>query len=83
MQDLNNNMECCETMNGYSCSDITINECPTENVCHRSFVHNVFHIAPCNTRIINHHIYRHTYVPMYTSCEENVVCNEFQRPSTL
>lgn len=32
---------------------------------------------PCNTRIINHHIYKHTYTPCYTCCEENVVTNEY------
>jgi len=37
------------------------------------------HIKPCNTRIINHHVYRHTFTPSYTSCEENVVENVFDR----
>ena len=29
-----------------------------------------------NTRIINNHIFRHTYQPRYTCCEENVVTNQ-------
>ena len=33
------------------------------------------HIMPCNTKIINHHVYRHTYQPEYTYCEENVCEN--------
>ena len=47
-----------------------------ERVVNRTFVHEVPHICPINTRIINNHIYRHTYQPRYTCCEENVVTNE-------
>lgn len=50
-------------------------ECPQERVIHREIIHNVPHVCPINTRIINHHIYRHTYSPCYTCCEENEVCN--------
>lgn len=57
-----------------------IYECPRENVCHRYLCYEVPHIMPCNTRIINHHIYRHTYRPEYTCCEENVVQNIYDRP---
>ncbi len=52
-----------------------IYECPRERVIHREFVHEVPHVCPVNTRIINHHIYKHTYSPCYTCCEENEVCN--------
>lgn len=52
-----------------------IYECPKERCIHREIVHNVPHIVPINTRIINHHIYRHTYSPCYTCTEENEVCN--------
>ncbi len=50
-------------------------ECPQERVIHREILHEVPHVCPINTRIINHHIYRHTYSPCYTCCEENEVCN--------
>ncbi len=56
-----------------------IQECPQERVCHRYICYEVPHIMPCNTRIINHHIYRHTYTPCFTSCEENVVSNVYDR----
>ena len=56
-----------------------IEECPQERVCHRYMCYEVPHIMPCNTRIINHHVYRHTYTPYYTSCEENVVSNIYDR----
>lgn len=44
-----------------------------ERVVNRTFIHEVPHVCPINTRIINNHIYRHTYQPRYTCCEENVV----------
>lgn len=50
-------------------------ECPQERVIHREIMHEVPHVCPINTRIVNHHIYRHTYSPCYTCCEENEVCN--------
>ena len=54
-----------------------IHECPQERVCHRYICYEVPHIMPCNTKIINHHIYKHTYTPCYTCCEENVVTNDY------
>ena len=53
-------------------------ECPVERVCHRQIVHEVPHVCPVNTRIVNHHIYRHSYSPCYTCCEENEVCNVYE-----
>ena len=47
-----------------------------ERIVNRTFVHEVPHVCPINTIIINNHIYRHTYQPRYTCCEENVVTNE-------
>ena len=35
------------------------------------------HVCPIHTRIINHHIYKHTYRPCYTCSEENV-CSSIQ-----
>ncbi len=52
-----------------------IYECPEERCVHKQIIHEVNHIKPINTRIINHHIYRHTYTPCYTCTEENEVCN--------
>lgn len=64
-------MNCCETV----CPNVC--EMPRERICHRYFCYNVPHIVPCNTRIINHHIYKHTYVPQYTCCEENECSNVY------
>ena len=72
---------CCEDapmmMGGTCCSPIY--ECPQERVVNRYICYEVPHIMPCNTRIINHHVYRHTYRPEYTCCEENVVSNVYDR----
>lgn len=46
-----------------------------ERQVHRTIVHEVPHVCPIRTRIINHHIYKHTYRPEYSCCEENVVSN--------
>lgn len=70
----------CGMMNAMpGCVQSPIYECPQERVCHRYICHEVPHIMPCNTRIINHHVYRHTYTPCFTSCEENVVSNVYDR----
>ena len=63
----------CPTMPGVICPPVY--ECPQERCIHKQIVHEVPHIMPINTRIINHHIYRHTYSPCYTCTEENEVCN--------
>lgn len=48
-----------------------------ERVVNRTFEHIVPHICPIRTKIVNHHIYKHTYRPAYSCCEENV-CSEIQ-----
>ena len=65
-----------DTMPGVVCPPIY--ECPEERVCHRYICHEVPHIKPCNTRIINHHVYRHTFTPCYTCCEENEFSNVYE-----
>lgn len=46
-----------------------------ERIVNRTFVHEVPHVCPINTRIINNHVYKHTYQPRYTCCEENTCTN--------
>lgn len=67
---------CPEAMPGVVCPPIY--ECPQERCCHRQIVHEVPHIVPINTRIINHHIYRHSFTPCYTCTEENEVTNVYE-----
>ena len=68
------NMACCNTpMEGVTLPPVY--ECPEVRCIHREIVHHVPHVCPINTKIINHHIYKHTYEPCYTCTEENEVCN--------
>lgn len=55
--------------------DKEINQGVQERVINRTFVHEVPHVCPIHTRIINHHVYKHTYRPCYTCSEENVCSN--------
>ena len=48
-----------------------------ERVVNRTIVHEVPHVCPIQTRIVNHHVFKHTYQPAYSCCEENV-CSEVQ-----
>ena len=67
---------CCPTKTMDMCQPIM--ECPRERCCHRYICHEVPHVIPCNTRIINHHIYKHTYTPAYSCCEENEYSNVYE-----
>lgn len=59
----------------YGCPMGPIYEAPIERCVQRNICHEVQHICPINTRIINNHIFRHTYTPQYSCCEQNVVTN--------
>lgn len=76
----NTNMNMNSNMMGGTYAGSTMNspivEPGRERVVNRTFVHEVPHVCPINTRIINNHIYRHTYQPRYTCCEENVVTQQ-------
>lgn len=49
---------------------------PTKTHCvEKEFVHDVQHICPIHTHVINKHIYRHNYTPQYTMSEENQIIN--------
>lgn len=60
-------------MGGTTCPVV---ETPRERVVYRNIYHTVPHVCPINTRVVNNHIYKHTYQPRYSCCEENVVTNE-------
>jgi len=46
-----------------------------ERVVHRTILHDVPHVCPQRTKIVNHHVFRHTYRPCHTCCEENTCTN--------
>ncbi len=57
------------------CPPAPIVEPPIERCVKRDLCHEVKHICPIHTRIINNHIVRHTYSPQFTCSEQNVVTN--------
>ena len=82
-QNVNTNMNNQEMMGGYDmgsyCNQSIMSpivEPMKEKCVYRNIVHEVPHVCPINTRVINNHIYKHTYQPRYTCCEENVVTNQ-------
>lgn len=69
---------CCNQQNNWqenSCGCDSIIEQPIEKCIERNICHKVEHVCPIHTRIINNHIYEHTYRPEYTCSEENTVIN--------
>ena len=80
---INNDMNVDVDMMGYNNTmvpqqtmmDNSMNETVQQRVVNRTFVHEVPHTCPIHTRIINHHVYKHTYRPVYTCSEENTVSN--------
>ena len=49
-----------------------IQRCVTRDICH-----DVQHVCPIDTKIVNNHIFRHTFVPCHTCSEANVACHVF------
>lgn len=77
-----NNNFCCQTnmveesfgmQDDCGCGPIV--EAPIERCIERNICHKVEHICPIHTKIINNHIYEHTYRPEYSCSEENIVTN--------
>ncbi len=75
------NRNCCQKNNMFKCGcgerevanqviEPTITKC-----VQKDFYHEVPHICPIHTHVINRHIYNHTYTPQYTCSEENQVVN--------
>lgn len=74
-QNVNDNMNVNDNY-GYGMQSGPIVEAGRERYVQRNIVHEVKHICPINTKIINNHIFRHTYQPHYTCSEENVITNQ-------
>ena len=68
-----------EPMMGGCCRQPQMEQCvmePTITKCiEKEFYHEVPHVCPIHTHVINRHIYNHSYTPQYTCSEENQVCN--------
>lgn len=59
---------------GCGCNEI-ITEPTITNCIEKEFVHEVPHVCPIHTHVINRHIYNHTYTPQYTCSEEEQIIN--------
>lgn len=68
-------------MNMPGCCNPCCNPCCGDQVCYvtdpainkcieREFMHEIKHIQPIHTHIINRNIYTHTFVPQYSCSEE-------------
>ena len=60
------------------CTCPPICECPQNQVCHRVINYEVPHIMPYHTTVVNHHVYNHTYTPVYSYSEVDEVENVYQ-----
>jgi len=45
------------------------------NCVEKEFYHEVPHVCPIHTHVVNKHIYTHTYTPQYSCSEEDVIIN--------
>ena len=74
---------CCPTICTQNCPVDPVYEKPIENCVQKDYIHDVMHIVPIHTNVVNNHIYKHSYVPQYSCSEENITteiydgCNNF------
>lgn len=66
-------MNCCKKNCG--CEQQVITEPVITNCIEKEYVHEVPHVCPIHTHVINRHIYNHTYTPQYTCSEEEQIIN--------
>ncbi|MFA5459520.1 MAG: hypothetical protein ACOXZW_03730 [Bacilli bacterium] len=53
--------------------------CPPQVRCvQRCFVHEVPHTCPIHTQVINQHVCRHTYRPVYTCSQQDQVSHVYE-----
>lgn len=76
------NQNCCNrnmNMFGRNCCQRQMSEQvvePVINKCvEKMYYHEVPHICPIHTHVVNKHVYNHTYTPRYTCSEENQIIN--------
>ena len=66
---------CCDVVSTQCCPTDPVYETPVENCIQKDYIHEVVHICPVHTKVVNNHIYKHTYKPEYTCSEENICTN--------
>ncbi len=65
---------CCRMQPACGCNEPIV-EPAINNCVEREFCHEVKHVCPIHTHVVNKHIYNHTYTPQYTCSEENQIIN--------
>ena len=66
---------CCRRRTCNICCEHPVVE-PAVNKCiEKEFVHEVEHIIPVHTHVVNKHVYNHVYRPEFTCSEEEVIVN--------
>ncbi|MEG0026492.1 MAG: CotD family spore coat protein [Bacilli bacterium] len=74
----NCNMNCNRPPMGGCCCNQPVVE-PAINKCvEKEFCHEVQHVCPIHTHVINRHVYNHVYTPQYSISEENQIINNDQ-----
>lgn len=66
---------CCPVISTDCCPTDPVYETPIENCVQKDYIHEVVHIIPIHTNVVNNHIYKHTYMPEYTCSEESITTN--------
>ena len=75
--------QCCPVISTSCCPTDPVYEAPIQNCVQKDYIHDVTHIVPIHTNVVNNHIYKHSYVPEYSCSEENITtevydgCNNF------
>lgn len=70
-----NNNSCCPVVSTDCCPVDPVYEQPIQKCIQKDYIHDVVHIVPIHTNVVNNHIYKHSYVPEYTCSEENITTN--------
>lgn len=68
---------CCQRQNDFNrpCNMDSIVEPTVNNCVEKEFYHEVEHIIPVHTHVINKHIYNHVYKPQFSCSSECQVIN--------
>jgi hypothetical protein len=64
--------QCCNPCGNPCCDPCAVVTEPTITKCvQKEFMHEVKHVCPIHTHVVNKNVYTHTYVPQYSCSEEN------------
>ncbi len=70
-------------MNNCGCVMDPIYECENNFYTDKYFCYTVPHIVPYNNHIINHHVYKHEYIPQFKNIEYNTCENVYENKNNF